>query len=149
MDKTLINDIKRNFNQVINFTKTNRDYFIHGDFHPVNCVLDENGEIILIDWQNCQLGRRDEIAYFIGIGKDWGIDIYEDEMKKHYCERLTHYTGKTFTMSDLNKEYHMSTVFHNYFYAANYLQDSEASRVQFVFDTTVASYKWLLLNKCI
>ena len=149
IDNSTIDDIQSNFSRIINFMKTHSNVFIHGDFHPENSVLNENNEIILIDWSNFQLGSKGEIAFFISRGYDSGINIHEDEIKTHYLERYSYYADKPISMLELNKECNMNMIFVNYLYSAYYLQESETDRVQTAYEKLITSYNWLLLNKCL
>jgi len=146
LDKTTFKSINKNFNSIIVFMQSHRDYFIHGDFFPDNCLLDENNDIIITDWQNYQLGSMAEVSFFISIGYDWGIDIKEEAIKKRYCEKLSFYTNKHVSITDLDMECDMSTVFVTYLYWANYLKDSGMDRVKSIFNKMLTAYERLSTN---
>ena len=105
--------------------------------------------MIIVDWQSCQLGSMAEVSFFISIGYDWGIDIHEETMKKHYCEKLSFYTNKPISTIDLDIECNMSTIFVTYLHWGNYLQDSGIDRVKSIFDKMITAYEWLLMNNFI
>ena len=146
LDECIINEIKINFGQVINFINSKKHYFCHGDFHPDNFVLDEKGELVILDWANYHIGCKDEIAFFISRGYDCGIDIQEESIKKHYCERLSYYSGENISMLDIEVECNMSTVFVSFLYWAEYLQDTNIDRVNSIYEKMIYSYKWLVDN---
>ena len=148
INRAIFEDINKHFSYVIDFMRTHRNTFLHGDFFPDNCEVDKNNEMLLIDWQNCQLGSKAEIAFFIIIGHDWGINIYENEIKKHYCERLSYYTGNSISTFELDMECNMTTIFVTYLHWANYLQDSGIERVKAIFGKMIDSYEWLRANNC-
>jgi len=149
INKSTFEHITQNFNFIMDFIQAHRDCFIHGDFYPNNCLLDDNNEMILVDWQNCELGSMAEVSFFISIGYDWGIDIHEKAIKKHYCERFSFYTGRTIPIVNLDIECNMSTVFVTYLHWAGYLQDSAIGRVKSIYDKMITSYRWMLENNCI
>ncbi|MCL2198295.1 MAG: phosphotransferase [Defluviitaleaceae bacterium] len=139
-DKSIVDNIYKDFHQFVDFINSNRQYFCHGDYYVDNFVLDENDRLILIDWQNYHIGGKDEIAFYISIGNDWGVDIKEEEIKKHYCERLSFYTKSDISMHELETECNVSTVFVTFLHWGNYLQDSDIERIKPIFNKMASSY---------
>lgn len=60
----------------------------HGDFHPSNVVITEDGTPFIIDWSHAAQGNAsaDAVRTYLSLRMNWGLAVAEMYIKK-YCEK--------------------------------------------------------------
>lgn len=60
----------------------------HGDFHPSNVVITEDGTPFIIDWSHAAQGNAsaDAVRTYLSLRMNWGLAVGEMYIKK-YCEK--------------------------------------------------------------
>jgi hypothetical protein len=146
----VLKHIYENFIRICDVVNTPPYNICHGDFHPDNILLNYNGgkaSLVICDWQNINISKGiGDIAFFISRSKDFDIEIDEDVLITHYCERLSFYTGKTVEKSEIYRVKNASTVITSFLYWAFYLTNADEKRVSDIYDEMAKAF--LSLNLC-
>ena len=64
---------------------------IHGDFQSANMLVDDDGALVLLDWELAQIGDpREDLGYFKAVAQAAPPDLTDDES---FCARYRELTG--------------------------------------------------------
>ena len=79
----------------------------HGDFRPDNFAFDENGEVVLFDWQTARRGANTrDLSYFISVALPPALRrAHESELLGLYHRTLAEGGVSDYTMDQLQKDY--------------------------------------------
>lgn len=91
-----LSEIAENINTVNQKLYSEKQWVCHGDFHFENLLSDDNGNIIVCDWQGIGLGHvSGDISFFLSRLSADGINISKDKAIQTYCN---------FSNSDIKEE---------------------------------------------
>ena len=66
---------------------------IHGDFQSANLLVDDDGEIVILDWELAQIGDpREDLGYFKAVAQAAPPDLIEHDLEG-FCARYRELTG--------------------------------------------------------
>jgi len=66
---------------------------IHGDFQSANMLVDDDGHLVLLDWELAQIGDpREDLGYFKAVAQAAPPDLTEAE---EFCVRYRELTGRS------------------------------------------------------
>lgn len=66
---------------------------IHGDFQIANMLVDDDGHLVLLDWELAQIGDpREDLGYFKAVAQAQGPDLIEHDLGG-FCARYRELTG--------------------------------------------------------
>jgi hypothetical protein len=100
-----------------------------------------NEHIVVCDWQCVGIGKgAGDISFFISRGKADGININEESLINHYCERLSSYSKTEINKSDIYNVINASTVFTSFMYWAYYLKNADLDTVLEIYNKMVNSF---------
>jgi len=111
--------------------------FNHGDFHFENIMQDKEGNIKVVDWQNCGAGHvSGDISFFLsrlsadgyGIEAKEVIDLYCQDKEKRGC-RVQH--------GEIEVQMYLSNLNTSFRYWHEYLHNSTKERVQDIYEKMV------------
>lgn len=82
----------------------------HGDFRPDNFAFDENGELVLFDWQSARRGANSrDLSYFISVALPPALRrAHESELLALYHRTLVDSGVSDYTMNQLQKDFRRS-----------------------------------------
>lgn len=64
---------------------------IHGDFQSANLLVDDDGHLVVLDWELAQIGDpREDLGYFKAVARAAPPDLTDDET---FCARYRELTG--------------------------------------------------------
>jgi len=138
IDASLLNAMYENFDAINSYAKQLPipKTLCHGDFHPQNFLMDGD-KLIICDWQTVGIGRGiSDVAFFISRGSDMGISMNKNMMIEEY-----HKSMKYVELSDLYKNVAASDFYVSFKFWAEYLLESDISRVLSIYNSMAESYK--------
>jgi len=66
---------------------------IHGDFQSANMLVDEDGHVVILDWELAQIGDpREDLGYFKAVAQAAPPDLIEHDVEG-FCARYRELTG--------------------------------------------------------
>jgi len=133
MDAVVLQEIHDNFYAIAEYAQglAIPDTFNHGDFAPTQCLLDSDGErLILVDWQSTHIGRGiGAVAYFCSRGLEAGAQFDKSRMIQMYQEALLRHTGIDIGINMLEDYAAVTDLLVAFRYSAEYLQEAGEDRV--------------------
>ena len=68
---------------------------VHGDFHMENCLFNDDGQLVITDWQSLSAGScAEDIGYFIARAELYGNPLSRDETICLYLKSLSDNLGR-------------------------------------------------------
>ncbi len=119
--------------------------FNHGDFHFENIMQDTEGNIKVVDWQNCGIGHvSGDISFFLSRLSADGYGIEAKEMIGLYCE-CAEQSGSREQSVEIELQMCLANLNTSFRYWYVYLLGSTTERVQSIYEKMVED--WKILSK--
>lgn len=139
--------IANNFNEVNKELFSNHLRLTHGDFHCNNILVNEDGEILVCDWQNTCVGEFvGDLSFFISQLSADGCIQKEDEFILTYA-KYAQELGLEVNKNDLKASMCLANINTTFLYWHEYLQGSSEERVKLIYDKMISDLVWLLNKK--
>ena len=131
----ILNDVAANINDIISMKNKGKSVLVHGDFHWENILKDDNGNLILCDWQGVKIGGPSEdLSFFLSrLGAD-GINIDEDKFLNAYAEAYQKICNEKVDVAEIKEYMRASRIITTFLYWHFFLHGSDAERVKEVYD---------------
>ena len=131
----ILDDVAANINDIISLKNKEKSVLIHGDFHWENILKDDDGNLILCDWQGVKVGGPSEdLSFFLSrLGAD-GVNIDEDKFLNAYADAYRNISGENLEISDIKKYMWASRIITTFQYWHFFLHGSDADRVKEVYE---------------
>ena len=131
----ILNDVAANINDIISLKNKEKSVLVHGDFHWENILKDDDGNLILCDWQGVKVGGASEdLSFFLSrLGAD-GVSIDEDEFLNVYADAYKNISGEKLEILDIKKHMWASRIITTFLYWHYFLHGSDADRVKEVYE---------------
>ena len=113
----------------------------HGDYHFDNILVDENGNIVVCDWQSVNMGHASEdISFLLSRLAADGINVKPESVVSAYCR-----CAKAAVDSDvILMQMKLANLNTSFLFWHEYLSDNPEERVRGIFDGMVNDMKYLL-----
>ena len=134
-DGSGLTNVAEKINDAILWHDSEERVLCHGDFHWDNLLMDENGSIIICDWQGVnEGGASGDLSFFISrLGAD-GIQINELKLLKYYTEAVHELTGKTVSQRDIIGHMNAANTITSFLFWHQYLHGSSEERVRKIYE---------------
>lgn len=144
-DALPLNAISENINDIITRHDSESKVLSHGDFHFDNLLTDENGNIIVCDWQGVNVGgASSDISFFMSrLGAD-GIQVDGRLFLESYVDAVNRKTGAGLAAKDIEWHIQASNIITTFRYWHFYLHGNPADRVQEIYGKMAEDYKLYL-----
>jgi thiamine kinase-like enzyme len=141
-DGSLIDVVSVKINDIIKWHDSEIRHLSHGDFHWDNLLTDDNGRIIVCDWQGVGLrGASDDLSFFISrLGAD-GISVDAHTFLTWYAIEYNRLTGENIEADDLEKHIKAANVITSFRFWHLYLHGNDTERVREIYDKMMSDYK--------
>ena len=111
---------------------------IHGDFHWDNLLMDNQGRIIICDWQGVGAGAASgELSFFFGRLRGDGIQLKEQEIVEAYGREIRKCSGKKVTWEEGDGHIRAANVITSFTCWHQYLHRSSEERVREIYGKMV------------
>ncbi|MCM1224411.1 MAG: aminoglycoside phosphotransferase family protein [Lachnospiraceae bacterium] len=137
-----VNEIASIINNLIAWHDTEDRVLIHGDFHWDNLLEDENGNILLCDWQGVNLGGASgDLSFFLSrLGGD-GIQIDAVVFLDYYVNAIRELSGKQIQLQDIIRHMSAANVITSFLFWHQYLHGSSEERVRDIYSKMTKDFK--------
>ena len=144
-DASPLNAISENINDIITRHDSESKVLSHGDFHFDNLLTDENGNIIVCDWQGVNVGgASSDISFFMSrLGAD-GIQVDGRLFLESYVDAVNRKTGAGLAAKDIEWHIQASNIITTFRYWHFYLHGNPVDRVQEIYGKMAEDYKLYL-----
>ena len=139
-----LSEIVKYFNDINAAFTSRRRRFVHGDFHLENILSDENGGIILCDWQNCGIGDiSGDLSFFISRLLADGYPVNAETVIPAYC-RHARAAGEDIRESEVDTQIRLANLNTSFMFWHQYLHDSPAERVRNIYEKMTDDFDCLV-----
>lgn len=137
-----LNEIAGKINHLIAWHDTEDRVPVHGDFHWDNLLQDENGNILLCDWQGVDLGGASgDLSFFLSrLGGD-GIHIDAAAFLDHYVDAVRKISGKQIRRQDIIRHMNAANVITSFLFWHQYLHGNSEERVGDIYSKMTKDFK--------
>ena len=134
-DDSLIDTISHNINDIIEWHASEKKILSHGDFHWDNILTDENGTLIVCDWQGvCISGASNDLSFFMSrLGAD-GIHVDGKRFLTWYALEYNRLTGECIEAEELERHIKTANLITSFRYWHLYLHGNDTERVREIYD---------------
>lgn len=141
-NESQLNEIASKINNLIEWHDTEDRVLIHGDFHWDNLLEDENGNILLCDWQGVNLGGASgDLSFFLSrLGGD-GIRIDAEVFLDYYVNAIWELSGKQIQRQDIIRHMNAANVITSFLFWHQYLHGSSEERVGDIYCKMTKDFK--------
>lgn len=132
-------------NQIIVWHGSEEAVLSHGDFHWDNLLMDNQGRIIICDWQGVEAGAASgDLSFFFGRLRGDGIQIKEQEVVEAYGREIRRLSGKRVTWEEICGHIRAANVITSFTCWHQYLHGSDEGRVRDIFEKMVMDSEGIL-----
>ena len=115
--------------------------FNHGDFHFENLLTDKDGNIVVVDWQNCGRGNvAGDISFLISRLTADGYALEQDKVLEIYCESAQK-NGLEVSAEAIQQQISLANLNTSFRYWHMYLHGSEEKCVRDIYEKMVKDAK--------
>ena len=137
-DETPLERIAKEINQIILWHGSEEAVLIHGDFHWDNLLMDNQGRIIICDWQGVGSGAASgDLSFFFGRLRGDGITVNEREIVEAYGREIKRLSGKMVTWEEIDWHIRAANVITSFTCWHEYLHGSSEERVKEIYGKMV------------
>lgn len=141
-DENCLEEISGKINRLIAWHDSEECVLVHGDFHWDNLLKDENGNILLCDWQGVNLGGASgDLSFFLSrLGGD-GIQIDAAAFLDSYVNAIWELSGKQIKRQDITRHMNAANVITSFVFWHQYLHGSSEERVWDIYSKMIKDFK--------
>lgn len=130
--------IAEEINRIILWHGSEETVLCHGDFHWDNLLMDNQGRIIICDWQGVEAGAASgDLSFFFSRLRGDGIQIEEQEVVESYGREIMQLSGKRVTWEEIDKHIRAANVITSFTCWYEYLHGSDEGRVREIYGKMV------------
>ena len=133
-DEAPLAGIAENINNIILWAAKESKVLSHGDFHWDNLLLDEQGNLLICDWQGVSVGAAsgDLSFLFSRLGAD-GIHLDEKQAVHFYAQEIKRISGKTLDEEKIFRYMDAADVLTSFVFWHEYLHGNDVERVRGIY----------------
>lgn len=134
-DESGLTRVAKKINDAILWHDSEKRVLCHGDFHWDNLLMEENGSIIICDWQGVnEGGASGDLSFFISRLSADGVRIDELKLLKYYTEAVHELTGKNVSQRDIIGHMNAANTITSFLFWHQYLHGSSEERVRTIYE---------------
>ena len=121
-------------NDIILWQDTEESVLCHGDFHWDNLLINENGDIVICDWQGVGEGNASgDLSFFISrLGAD-SVQIDERKLLEYYAEAVYELSGRCVDREEVMGHMDAANKITSFLFWHQYLHGSSEERVRKIY----------------
>ncbi|MCI8632112.1 MAG: phosphotransferase [Lachnospiraceae bacterium] len=137
-DGALLECIAERINPIISWHSSEETVLSHGDFHWDNLLMDNEGRILICDWQGVEAGTASgDLSFFFGRLRGDGIQLKEQEVVESYGREIRRLSGKRVTWEEMDGHIRAANVITSFTCWHAYLHGSGEERVREIYEKMV------------
>ena len=134
-DETPLVETASKINEIIEWHASELRIFTHGDFHWENLLQDQNGKLLVCDWQCVKTaGASEDISFFLSRLDDDGIKIDPAVFLDAYARAITKLTGQTPDTQIILRHMKAADTIKTFRFWHAFLHGSSAERVKGIYE---------------
>ncbi|MCH5286710.1 MAG: phosphotransferase [Christensenellaceae bacterium] len=144
-DESVPEKIARRINELILWHDAEERVMAHGDFHWDNLLQDEQGHILLCDWQGVHSGGASgDLSFFLSrLGAD-GVQLNPAGLTDFYVSAIRERSGRQLDRQAIMRHMSAANVITSFAFWHEYLHGSREERVREIFDKMRMDFEqWL------
>lgn len=139
-DEKPLEIIAANINSIILWHVSGEAVLNHGDFHLNNLVMDEEGNIVICDWQSVSTGVvSNDLGFFLSRLNADGLKIKERALIAFYSEAVNELYGKIINSEVIYGHMSASMLITSFLFWHEYLHGTSEDRVRTIYEKMVQS----------
>lgn len=133
-DECGLTKLAEKMNDIILWHDTEECVLCHGDFHWENLLMDENGDIVICDWQGVGEGQASgDLSFFISrLGAD-GVWVDERKLLEYYAEAVYELSGRCVDREEVIGHMNAANRITSFLFWHQYLHGSSEERVRKIY----------------
>lgn len=141
-DREYLEEITGKINKLITWHDSEERVTVHGDFHWDNLLEDENGNILICDWQGVNLGGASgDLSFFLSrLGAD-GIRLNAEVFLDSYVNAIWELSGNQIKRQDIIWHMKVANVITSFVFWHQYLHGSSEERVGDIYGKMTKDFK--------
>lgn len=141
-DENQLDAIADKINELIIWHDSEERVLVHGDFHWNNLLEDENGNILLCDWQGVNLGGASgDLSFFRSrLGGD-GVHLDTTVFLDSYVNAIRELSGKQAERQDIVRHMNAANVITSFAFWHHYLHGNSQERVWEIYGKMTKDFK--------
>jgi len=141
-DEKQLEEAAGKINKFIEWHDSEDRVLIHGDFHWDNLLEDENGNILLCDWQGVNIGGASgDLSFFLSrLGRD-GIQFDTVVFLDSYVDAIYDLSGKQIDRQEIIQHMNAANVITSFVFWHQYLHGNSEERVRDIYDKMIKDFK--------
>lgn len=129
-DEKLTEEIAADINRIILWHAAVEANLIYGDFHLNNLLFDDDGEVVICDWQCVTIGQSSEdLGFFLSRFNSDGFDMDEKTVIDSYIKAVYDMFGKRMDSDAFYCHMSAGTLITSFLYWHEYLHGNAEERV--------------------
>ena len=145
-DESPLERIAQEMNRIIRWHDSEETMLIHGDFHWDNLLTDNQGRIMICDWQGVGTGPASgDLSFFLGRLRGDGIRLNEKELVEAYGREKGRLTGRSVTWEEVDGHIRAANVITSFTCWHQYLHGNSQERVREIYGKMVDDSQILTL----
>lgn len=137
-----LEEIAGKINKLIAWHDSEDRVLVHGDFHWDNLLEDENGNILLCDWQSVKLGGASgDLSFFLSRLGAEGIQIDAAVFLDSYVNAVWELSGKQMKRQDIIGHMNAANVITSFVFWHQYLHGSSEEQVGDIYSKMTKDFK--------
>ena len=148
-DETPLHHIAEKINSVIEWHESEEKVLVHGDFHWDNLLEDEQGGILICDWQSVGLGGASgDLSFFMSrLGAD-DARLDQKLFLKCYADAIREISGHAVDIQSIAGHIAAANVVTSFIFWHQFLHGTEAERVRGIYQKMTDDFQ-LIINDSI
>ena len=141
-DESWLEEIASKINELIIQHDSEERVLVHGDFHWDNLLEDENGNILLCDWQGVNFGgATGDLSFFLSrLGGD-GIRLDVTVLLDSYVNAIREFSGKQIKQQDIIWHMSAANVITSFIFWHQYLHGNGEERVRDIYGKMTTDFR--------
>lgn len=135
LEEKTLPEIAEKINAVIRWHGSEEPMLTHGDFHWDNLLMNENGDILICDWQNVSVGGASgDISFLLSRLSADGITVDAQRTLAFYAEAVFELTRKSIDLEAVLGHMAAANLITSFQFWHQYLHGSPVERVRGIYD---------------
>ena len=140
-DESQLDAIASKINELILWHDSEERVLVHGDFHWDNLLEDENGNILLCDWQGVNLGGASgDLSFFLSRLSGDGVRLDATVLLDSYTNAIRELSGKQIERQDIIRHMNAANVITSFIFWHEYLHGSSEERVRDIYGEMIKDF---------
>ncbi len=143
-DEAPLKVIAEKINRIIEWHDTEERVLSHGDYHFDNLLTDEQGNILVCDWQGVNLGGASgDLSFFMSrLGSD-GVSVDPAFLLQSYADAVLELTGRTVDTAAIAGHIAAANVITSFLFWYQFLRGADTGRVRGIYEKMAGDFRRL------